>query len=108
MSRIVHGFRTKYINERQVIIEKGQYPDGTTALQVKSPIGEPLTTATVSLAHYGEKPDAGNVFIYGDYSEHVGVFEALHKAGVIGNAVRIIEIGGHGAEAYECPLLVEV
>lgn len=107
MHRIA-SFKSKYINESGAILQRRQYNDGTTALELRSAFGEPLTTVTVNLSAYGEKPSEGNVFIYGDYSEHVGVFEALHKAGVVGNAVRRIPIGGFDAEAYECPLLVEV
>jgi hypothetical protein len=108
MSRIIHGFKTKYAVADQAIVESGKYSNGQTALVIKNAIGEPLMTATVNLVDYGISPDEGNILIYGDYSEHEGLFAALHKAGIVGNAVRIIPFGPFNAEAYECPLLVEV
>lgn len=107
MSRIIHGFRTTYCKADQAIVERGQYPDGSTSLVVKNAVGEPLVTATVSLEYYGEKPDEGNVFIKG-WGDAEGSFQALHKAGIVGNSVRIIETGPYRMDTYECPLLVEV
>lgn len=100
-------FNTKYIQEPNARINRARYQDGSVALQVISEIGEPLATATVNLGAYGHKPAKGNVFIYGDYSEHVGVYVALRKAGVIGESIRTIPMGGFDAEAYECPLLID-
>ncbi|QGJ90091.1 hypothetical protein HWC80_gp051 [Mycobacterium phage Indlulamithi] len=98
--------RTKYVREDHALLKSNVYVDGSKMIQVFSAIGEPLLTATVCLEAYGEKPDEGNVFIK-TWSENEGVFEALHKAGVIGNAVRMIPVGGHDAQVAECPLLAK-
>lgn len=101
------AMRTKYIREDHALVVKRQYRDGQPALEILSAMGEPLTVATVNMIDYGEKPADGNVFIYGDYSEHVGVWEALFKAGVVGPVIRRIPMQ-FDAEAYECKLLLEV
>lgn len=101
------AFNTKYCREPNARVIAGRYSNGQIALQVFSDIGEPLSTATVNLEQYGETPSAGNVFIYGDYSEHVGVYKALLDAGVIGESVRTVQLA-YDATALECPLLMEV
>lgn len=98
-------FQSKYVEEQSVVLYQGKYGDGTTAILVQSLFGKPLCTATVSLAATGDKPAEGNVFIYGNYSQHEGVWEGLHKAGVVGDIVQRIPMGGYDAEAFECPLL---
>ncbi|AEK07503.1 hypothetical protein SEND513_59 [Mycobacterium phage Send513] len=98
-------FGTQYVPETKAVLKWGKYADGSTALRVVSEYGEPLATATVCLRNYNLQPGKGNVFIYGDYSEHVGVFEALRKAGIVGDPVNRIPMGGFGAFAYEAPLL---
>lgn len=107
MKRIPTPFRSKYINETGVLIESGEYDDGSTALILKSALGEQLSIPTVNLNMYGEKPSEGNVFIK-DYSENEGIFAELHRLGVVGNAVRIIEVGPYRSNVYECPLLKEI
>jgi hypothetical protein len=98
-------FKTKYINEpRGIKIAKSFYNDGSIALILKSIEGEQLCIATINLAQYGEKPEPGNVFIK-NYSENEWVWEALHKAGIVGDAVRIIEVGQFMSDVVECPLL---
>lgn len=107
MLRIPTTFRTKYVHEYGVLISKAPYlADGSPCWQLSSALGEPLSTPTVCLAEYGEKPEAGNVFIRG-YGPNEGMFEELHKHGVVGNAVRIIEIGPFQSDIYECPILKE-
>ena len=100
-------FDSKYVQEPNASIRCGRFPDGSIALRIESSFGEPLTTATVNLAQYGEHPEEGNVFVYGDYGHHEGVWRALYDAGIVGNALRIIE-GPFNSQWYECPLLVKV
>jgi hypothetical protein len=100
-------FHTKYVHEDVAFVRQRQYRDGQIALEVVALDGEPLTVATVNMIDYGETPDEGNVFIYGDYSEHVGVWEALYKAGVVGPVIRRVPMQ-YDAEAYECKLLAEI
>jgi uncharacterized protein (DUF2147 family) len=100
--RIATPFKTKYINEVGLLIDKARYNDGSTALILKSAFGEQVAIATVSLAENGEKPDEGNVFIK-NWSENEGVFDALHKCGVIGKCVRRVPVAN--VDALECELL---
>lgn len=97
-------FNSKYVHDDKAVVFKGHYGNGDPALVLRSSFGEPLCTPTVNLEAYGEHPAEGNVFLYGDYAEHEGVWQGLHKAGVVGNVIRIIQ-GPHDAEFYECPLL---
>lgn len=98
-------FNTAYVSEANAVVRQGRYQDGSTALQVLSQYGEPLTTATVCLVDYQLKPEEGNVFIYGDYAEHVGVQKALEKAGIVSQPVRTVPYGPYDASAFECTLL---
>lgn len=101
-------FSSKYIPETEVKVVRGQYLDRTTMLQLfDAETGEAVTRATVCLAAYGLRPEAGNVFVYGDYSEHEGVLHGLQQAGIVGEIVRTISIGGHDAEAFEVVLLLD-
>ena len=104
MLRISLPFRSRFINERGVLIHRGEYDDGSTALIFKTANGEQLIVPTVNLALYGEKPDEGNIFLK-LYSESEGVFEEMYRLGLVGNAVRTLEIGPHQAKVAEVPLL---
>ena len=105
MLRLNRNFRTKYVNETGILIQRAQYDDGSTALLLKTAYGEPLAHPTVSVVASGETPSEGNDFIK-DYAENKGMWKALHDAGVVGNVVRIIELGSD-ADVYECPLLAK-
>lgn len=100
-------YQTKYVREDHAVLLGLKYPDGSTGLHLKSAIGEPLDTPTVNLSEYGEKPLEGNIFIR-CYGAHEGSFESLHAAGVVGNAVRQLEIGPYNVKVVECPLLWEI
>lgn len=97
--------KTKYLDEQACVLQ-GQYANGETALTLQSVEGEPLTVATVCLVDYGHKPEEGNVFIYGDYSEHVGIQAALEKAGIVSTPIRTITYGPYDAHAFESKLLI--
>lgn len=100
-------FKTKYIDETNCRIVQGKYSNGNIALQVVAEVGYPVCRATVNLGQYGLTPEPGNVFIYGDYSEHEGVHTALQAAGIVGPIINTIPVGGHGATAIECKLLID-
>lgn len=94
MQTIVQEVGTLTINNRdwpEVVVERGHYRDGSLALTLANDEG-PILTATVSLP---EAPPPGHVYIK-EYSENVGVTEALQKAGVI-TPVSTLTVGGHGA-----------
>lgn len=100
------AFESKYVKCPSAFLQFGRYRNGAIALMIlDANNGDHLTTATVNLEAYGEMPDEGNVFIYGDYSEHEGVWEGLYKAGIVGEVSRRIPYGPYDAEAYECKLL---
>lgn len=100
------AFESKYVKCPSTFMELGRYDNGSIAIVLRDAnTGEHLTVATVNLQAYGLKPDQGNVFIYGDYSEHEGVWEGLYKAGVVGEVSRRVPYGPYDAEAYECKLL---
>lgn len=54
---------------------------------------------SVSLASYGVTSEPGNVFIK-DWSEHAGLTERLHKAGLV-QPVHAIAVGPFSSTAYE-------
>lgn len=101
------AFHTKYCQEPKALVRRGSYQNGQIALVVFAFDGEALATATVNLEAYGESPSPGNVIVYGDYSEHVGVQKALQDAGVVGPPIRKIDYGRGDAHAFECELLAK-
>ena len=93
--------KTKYLDD-EVVLQFPPYPaDGSTAIVLTSPRGEPLMTATTCLAAYGDTPEPGHVFLK-TWSENEGIYEALLAAGVIGEFTRVIPAGY--AQALEVPL----
>lgn len=92
--------KTKYLDD-EVVFQRTSYADGSTAIVLTSPHGEPLMTATTCLAAYGETPEPGHVFLK-TWSENEGIYEALLSAGVIGEFTRVIPAGY--AQALEVPL----
>ena len=96
--------KTKYLDD-EVVFWRTSYVDGSTAIVLTSPDGEPLMTATVCLAAYGDTPEPGHVFLK-TWSENEGIYEALLAAGVIGEFTRVIPAGY--AQALECPLTESV
>lgn len=97
---------TKYINT-EVFMQLGRYVDDSIAMKLVNVDGEPEGTATVCLAEIKQKPQDGHVFIK-DWGENEGMYEGLKTAGIIGEAVRMLQPGFPGADAYECPLLVKL
>lgn len=91
--------KSKYCDE-EVELSFGCYGDGSTAIQGKSLLGEPIFTATVAL---DEKPKEGHVFLKG-WSENEGVPDALVKAGIVQLTGRKIPTGY--CEALEAKLLM--
>src|SRR5574337_1169249 len=100
-------FKTKYLNDTGQV-QLGRYGDGSIAMRLISTFGEPLAMPTVCLADYNEKPAEGNVFIRGDYSENVGLYNCLQEVNIVGMAQREVKFGSHDAFAYECKLLIEL
>ena len=88
--------RTRFINE-SVVIQKATYPNGSTALLLKSENGEPLGYATAVLE---ELPANGHVFIK-DWNENDGVLDALQQAGIVGPVVRSVPAGFVAAQEVE-------
>jgi hypothetical protein len=82
---------TAYLND-QVVIYRGQYVDGSTALVLRdADTGELVAKATVCMEAYGEKPrDNQHVFIK-DYSENVGLLKALQHAAIVGPILRTLD-----------------
>lgn len=102
------AFNTRYCQESHAVIRKiGEYQDGSTALEVYSSEGEPLSRVTVCMAGYDETPRDGMVFIK-DYADNEGVFEALHEAGIVGQPERWLDAGYAKNGVAEAELLVEV
>ena len=100
------AFSSRFVDEAHaVVVKKGSYHDGSTALALQSKEGEPLLTLTVCLP--GHLPDEGNVFIK-DYAENEGTVAALRNSGVIGEPVRWLSAGYADLGIAECPLKVEV
>lgn len=97
----------KYWNG-EAIVKIGHYGNRETAIQLWSETEGPIATATVNLEDYDEHPSPGCVFIYGNYSEHVGIQKALEDAKVIGPVKRTVKYGKGDAHAFECELLVSV
>lgn len=101
-------FHTKWAHEDAASLHQSLYQDGSTALLITDPLtGEVITTATVCLMDYHEKPVDNHVFIK-DYSENEGTLQALQDAGVIGAPVREVSFGPYDAKAYECPLTTDI
>ena len=92
--------KTKYLDD-EVVFQRTSYADGSTAIVLTSPDGEPLMTSTTCLKAYGETPRPGHVFIT-TWSENEGIYEALLAAGVIGEFIRVVPAGYE--QALECPL----
>ena len=95
------NLKTKHINET-VVVRKATYPNGSTALVLSSPIGEPMGHATVALE---ELPGAGNIFIK-DWNENAGLLGALQQLGIVGPVIRTVPSGF--CEAHEVELLTEI
>lgn len=94
-------FRSAYLDDEGTV-ELGHYHDGSIAMRLFSPIDGPLSTPTVCLSEYGEKPAEGYVFLR--EHDNPGVVESLQELGVVGPAVRTVPMGF--TVAYECELLV--
>lgn len=92
--------KTKYF-EGQVVPRWATYVDGSPALQLYTPSGELVMTATVCLAEYGDMPAPGHIFLK-TWSENEGIYEALYAAGIVGEISRVIPAGF--AQALEVPL----
>lgn len=101
MNKTFH-FRGRYVNDTGVV-KLGHYSDGSFALRLVSSLGEPLTTATVNLQDYGEKPAEGHVFIK-LHGEHEGLCENLQEHGIVGPPIRAVRFGF--SMASECELLL--
>jgi hypothetical protein len=71
---------TKYLAETPAIIRIGRYSNHRTALQIISPDGELLLTATVNLPTMSLPP---NHVLIKDYAENEGVLAALQAANVL-------------------------
>jgi hypothetical protein len=93
--------KTKHINET-VVVRKATYPNGSTALVLSSPIGEPMGHATVALE---ELPGNGNIFVK-DWNENAGLLGALQQLGIVGPVIRTVPAGF--CEAHEVELLTEI
>lgn len=74
--------KTKYFSGPAEIVFPGVYVDGSLAIQIVSPEGEPLFTATVCIVEYGFTPGKGYVVIK-NYSENEGVLDSLVAGGWI-------------------------
>lgn len=61
----------------------GQYPDKSTAIRLLMRSGEPMATATVSLADYKATPKDPYYVWIKDWSENKGMFSALVNAEII-------------------------
>ena len=73
------------------VVEKTQYPNGTTALILNDAhTGEEITVATVNMP--GVKCGRNEVYIK-DYSENEGVLKALQDAGVVRPTGEVIQRG---------------
>jgi len=101
----IEGFRAKYASGEPVEVRKGTYRNGEIALvMIDANDGEQLCRPTLNLEEYGEHPREGHVFIK-TYSENEGVLEGLQKAGVVGEPVRLLDVGYVHNGAAEVPLL---
>lgn len=84
-------------------IKFGQYQNGRIAMQLFDVEDhEPVCTVTVNLPDE-DVPD-GYVLIK-DWSENEGIYDVLHKAGIIGKVERKIPTGH--VLAYQCKLCAD-
>lgn len=97
-------FRTRYLAD-DGLVQLGRYHDGSIAIRLFSPMEGPLSTPTVCLSEYGEKPIEGHVFV--TENDSPGILASLQELGIIGPALRTVPYGGFGCYAYECELLVD-
>jgi len=99
------NFDARFDKEPNATLIVGRYYDDSLGLTVLGEFGEAICKPTVCLSQYGERPAEGNVFVYGNYSEHVGVAQTLQDNGFIGDEIRVVEFGGFGSYATEHKLL---
>jgi len=78
---IIPHFKSKYIDERDVLLKVSKYRNKSTALQLIAVDGEPVATLTVALDYEVELLD-GFVLIK-DYSENEGVLAELVRNGIV-------------------------
>jgi len=71
---------TKYLRPTEATVKIGSYSNNRTALQLVSPDGELLITATVNLPH--EDLLDNQVFIK-NYSENTGILDVLQEKKII-------------------------
>lgn len=98
------AMHAKYLDDEKVEVKRSSYVGGYPALVGETEDG--LLKFSVNLIAYGETPRKGHVFIK-TYSENEGMLEALQKAGVVGEAVRLLDVGFVANGAAEVPVLVE-
>lgn len=103
MAKTFH-FKSSYLNDQGYVV-KTKYTDGTTAIQLVSVFSEPLATASVNLSEYGKAPCDGNIFVP-TYSQYEGIYDCLYELGIVGEVIREVPVGPHGASAIECKLLL--
>lgn len=71
---------TKYLKDQECNILLGHYNTGSTALQLVSPTGEPLLTATVNIPAVILNPDQ---VLIKDYSENTGILDELIRLNIV-------------------------
>lgn len=79
MAATRYHFKTAFIDE-ECIVEKRKYGNGRIALQLVTPEGEPVCTATVNLPDMDLAEDFA--FIK-DYSENEGILSELIRHGIV-------------------------
>lgn len=95
--------KTKFINELAFIPLGRFYGDGSIAWELMRPDGERLAVATVCMVDYGQKPKSEHVFIK-NYSENIGVYEALHALGIVGEPYELLDAGYALGGVVHCPV----
>lgn len=99
-SRKLDRIRSRFLNEKNVIVRFDEYHDRTTAIQLFTQDGVPLMTATVNLSAYQMAPKPGHVFIK-EYAENEGITAALVANGIIGEPTDTFTIG-YGCTVNHC------
>ena len=94
--------KAKYIND-EVVLTKGLYADGATAIVAHTLFGEPMFKATVSVQN--ALPKQGCVFLKG-WSENEGIVEELVRLGIVKLTGRTESTGR--VMAQEAILLAEI
>ena len=86
--------KTKIINAEyvkgEVVIEKGEYSNGRTAILLKNINGETLAVASVN---FPEIPIDKNTTYLKGWSENAGIPDELERLGIVAKTGRYVENG---------------